>query len=219
VINKDSGPFWELPGDEPRTIVTGLQNQTPVDLSGIEITERQLRVDGRTITLYVVRPEGIAGTLPVFMFFHGAVWIAGNFENHKRLVRDLVVGSGAVAVFPEYTPVPEARYPVQVEQAHAAAVWVSENGDDLGVDSSKLAGTGKQSGRQHGRRRHAAGARPRRAEHRLPAAALASAERTSTPSPIASTARVVSYPRRSWSTAGITTHPTPRRERSATPPH
>ena len=36
-INKDNSPFWELPGDEPRTIVTGVQNQTPVDMSGIEI--------------------------------------------------------------------------------------------------------------------------------------------------------------------------------------
>jgi acetyl esterase len=145
-LNKDSSPFWELPGDEPRTIVTGLQNQTAVDVSGIEIAERELAVDGRAITLYVVRPEDVAGTLPVFMFYHGAVWIAGNFENHKRLVRDLVVGSGAVAVFPEYTPVPEARYPVQIEQAHAAAVWVSQNGDELGVDSSKLAVTGNSVG-------------------------------------------------------------------------
>jgi acetyl esterase len=145
-LNKDSSPFWELPGDEPRKVVTALQSQTPVDLSGIQIDERELTVDGRTIPLYVVRPDGAAGTLPVFMFFHGAVWIAGNFENHKRLVRDLVVGSGAVAVFPEYTPVPEARFPVQIEQAHSAAVWVSEHGEEIGVDSGKLAVTGNSVG-------------------------------------------------------------------------
>ena len=49
-------------------------------------------------------------------------------------------------MFPEYTPVPEARFPVQIEQAHAAAVWVSKIGDDLGVDSSKLAVTGNSVG-------------------------------------------------------------------------
>jgi acetyl esterase len=145
-LNKDASPFWELPGDEPRRIVTALQDQTPVDLSGIEVSERRMPVDGRTITLYVVRPEGVAGTLPVFMFFHGAVWIAGNFENHKRLVRDLVVGSGAVAVFPEYTPVPDARFPVQIEQAYAAAMWVSRHGDDLAVDGERLAVTGNSVG-------------------------------------------------------------------------
>jgi acetyl esterase/lipase len=145
-LNKNSSPFWELPGEQPRTIVTELQEQSPVDLAGIEIEERQLDVDGRSITLYIVRPDGATGTLPVFMFFHGAVWIAGNFANHKRLVRDLVVGSGAVAVFPEYTPVPEAMFPVQIEQAYAATVWVSQNGEDLSVDGSKLAVTGNSVG-------------------------------------------------------------------------
>jgi acetyl esterase len=145
-LNKDTSPFWELPGDEPRKIVAGLQQQTPVDLSGIEVERRELPVGERTIPLYVVRPEGATATLPVFLFFHGAVWIAGNFENHKRLVRDLVVGSGAAAVFPEYTPVPEARFPVQIEEAYAAAVWVSQHGEELGVDGSRLAVTGNSVG-------------------------------------------------------------------------
>jgi acetyl esterase/lipase len=145
-INKDSSPFWELPGDQPRTIVTELQNKTPVDLSGIEVDERELAVDDRTVKLYVVRPEGATGTVPVFMFCHGAVWIAGNFENHKRLVRDLVVGSQAVAVFPEYTPVPEAQYPVQIDQAYAAARWVSQHGDEISVDGSKMGITGNSVG-------------------------------------------------------------------------
>jgi acetyl esterase/lipase len=145
-LNRDSSPFWELPGEQPRTIVTQLQARTPVDLSGIEVDERRLAVGDRTITLYVVRPAGVAGTLPAFMFFHGAVWIAGNFANHKRLVRDLVVGAGAVAVFPEYTPVPEARFPVQIEQAHAAAVWVAGHGDEIAVDGSRLAVVGNSVG-------------------------------------------------------------------------
>ncbi len=72
-LNENSSPFWELPGDEPRTIVTALQHQTPVDLSGIEVDQHQLTVDGRTIALHIVRPTGATGTLPVFMFYHGAV--------------------------------------------------------------------------------------------------------------------------------------------------
>jgi acetyl esterase/lipase len=145
-VNKDSSSFWELPGDEPRKIVTALQNQTPVDLSGIETTEYQITVGGLMITLYVVRPERAAGTLPAFMFFHGAVWIAGNFENHKRLVRDLVVGSQAAAVFVEYTPVPDAQFPVQINEAYEATVWVTQLGDDIGLDSRRLAVAGNSVG-------------------------------------------------------------------------
>jgi acetyl esterase len=145
-LNKDASPFWELPGEQPRTIVTALQDSTPVDLSGIQVEERSITVDHRTIALYVVRPAAATGTRPVFMFFHGAVWIAGNFANHSRLVRDLVVGSGVVAVFPEYTPVPEAQFPVQIEQAYAATEWVGEHTAELGVEGGRLAVTGNSVG-------------------------------------------------------------------------
>jgi acetyl esterase len=145
-LNKDSTPFWELPGDQPRDIVTALQERTPVDLSGITVEDRRIDAGGRPITIYIVRPAAATGTIPAFMFFHGAVWIAGDFANHKRLVRDLVVGSQAAAVFVEYTPVPDARYPVQVDEAYDATRWVSEHGAEIGVDGSRLAISGNSVG-------------------------------------------------------------------------
>jgi acetyl esterase/lipase len=50
-----------------------------------------------------VRPAKVNGELPVFMFFHGGGWVLGDFPTHQRLIRDLVVGSGAVAVYVDYT--------------------------------------------------------------------------------------------------------------------
>jgi acetyl esterase len=38
VLNKDSRPFWELPGPQFRATLTGLQENTPLDPSGINIT-------------------------------------------------------------------------------------------------------------------------------------------------------------------------------------
>ena len=35
-INKDSSPFWELPQPKPQEILTGLQSQTAVDMSGVD---------------------------------------------------------------------------------------------------------------------------------------------------------------------------------------
>jgi acetyl esterase len=145
-LSMGSSPFWELPGDQPRNIVTALQERTPVDLTGISVATQQIDSDGRPITIHVVRPAGAVGILPVFLFFHGAVWIAGNFENHKRLVRDLVVGSKAAAVCVDYTPVPEACYPVQLQQAHDAAVWIRLHGHAIGVDGSRLAVSGNDVG-------------------------------------------------------------------------
>jgi len=147
-LDKDSSPFfWELlPGSQVRAMGTGLQAKTPVDLSGVTIAEKTITEQGRNIKLYIVKPEKEDGTLPVFMFFHGGVWIAGNFESHKRFVRDLVVGSGAAAVFVEYDPIPDAVYPTQIEENYAATAWVASHGAEIGVDATRLAVVGDSAG-------------------------------------------------------------------------
>ena len=100
-INKDPSPFWELPQPKPQEILTALQSETPVDISGVTTTEQAIDVDGRSVKLYVMKPAQISGRPGVLLFIHGGVWTVGNFENHKRLLRDLVVGSGQIGVFVE----------------------------------------------------------------------------------------------------------------------
>jgi acetyl esterase len=145
-INKDSSPFWTKPGPEVQAVLTGLQARTPVDVSGVTITEKTITEGTQTVKLYIVMPEHASTPPPVLLFIHGGVWIAGDFENHKRLVRDLVVGSGAAGVFVEYTPIPDAVFPTQVEQNYAAAKWVAAHGAEIGVDGSRMAVAGNSVG-------------------------------------------------------------------------
>src|SRR5262249_20076099 len=81
-VNKDSSPFWTLPGPQVQSVLTGLQAKTPVDLSGVGISEKTISENGQTVKLYVMKPEGSVDRPPVLLFLHGGVWIAGNFENH-----------------------------------------------------------------------------------------------------------------------------------------
>jgi acetyl esterase len=117
-----------------------------VDLSGIERSEKTIDHDGKSLKLHIVRPAGAAGEPPVFMFFHGGGWVLGDYPTHERLVRDLVVESGAMAVFPGYTPSPEARYPTAIEQAYAATSWVAEHGGEIVADGTRLAVVGNSVG-------------------------------------------------------------------------
>src|ERR1700761_8451917 len=59
-INKDSSPFWELPQPKPQQILTDLQRQTAVDLSGVTTTEQTINQDGRSVKLYIMKPESPA---------------------------------------------------------------------------------------------------------------------------------------------------------------
>ena len=147
VLNSGDGPpLEELAPKDARQVLVDAQNSVSYDYSDIEESEREITQDGHTITLHIVKPKGAKDNLPVFMFFHGGGWVLGDYPTHKRLVRDLVVGSGAVAVFPDYTPTPDAQFPVAINQAYAATTWVAEHGNEIGVDGSRLAVAGNSVG-------------------------------------------------------------------------
>ncbi|MFV3402647.1 alpha/beta hydrolase [Pseudomonas sp. NY15463] len=139
-------PLEQLSPKDARAVLTGAQASVKVDLSGIEVSQRTVQADGQALKLTIVRPAKVKGDLPVFMFFHGGGWVLGDFPTHQRLIRDLVVGSGAVAVYVDYTPSPEAHYPTAINQAYAATRWVAEHGKQIGVDSSRLAVAGNSVG-------------------------------------------------------------------------
>lgn len=145
-LNKDSSPFWELPQPKPQDILTGLQNKTPVDMSGVTTVEKTIAQDGRNVKLYIMTPQNVSVKPGVLFFIHGGVWIVGNFQNHQRLLRDLVVGSGQIGVFVEYTPLPEAKYPTQMEETYAALKWVAAHAADFGADGSRIAVAGNSVG-------------------------------------------------------------------------
>ena len=86
---------------------------------------------------FTVRPS--AKKPGVLFFIHGGVWIVGNFQNHQRLLRDLVVGSGQIGVFVEYSPLPAAKYPTQLEESYAALKWVAARAGEFGADGNRIA--------------------------------------------------------------------------------
>jgi acetyl esterase len=146
-VNSGGGkPIEQLSPVDARGALAGLQSSVKVDLSGITVTEKTINADGQSIRINIVKPANAKGTLPVFMFFHGGGWVLGDFPTHERFVRDLVVESGAAAVFVNYTPSPEAHYPVAINQAYAATKWVAEHGSEIGVDGKRLAVAGNSVG-------------------------------------------------------------------------
>ena len=147
VLNSGTGkPIEQLPPVEGRAVLSNLQSSVKVDVSGIIVTEKTIVVDGENIKLNIVKPENAKDIVPVFMFFHGGGWVLGDFPTHRRMVRDLVVESGAAAVFVNYSPSPEAKFPVAINQAYNATKWVAENGKEIGVDGKRLAVAGNSAG-------------------------------------------------------------------------
>lgn len=146
ILNNGGKPLEEMSKEDARNVLVQAQAGVKADLSGITESEKTITLDGFNIKLNIVKPQGATGKLPAFMFIHGGGWILGDYPTHQRLVRDLVVASGCAAVFVNYTPSPEARYPIALREIYTASKWVASQGAEIGVDGSKLAIVGNSAG-------------------------------------------------------------------------
>ena len=142
-------PLYTLSPEQARAVLSGLQVSIPVKKLPADIEDRTVPggPNGTDISIQIVRPPGGNNeTLPVVIYLHGGGWVLGNFDTHERLVRELANSVHAAFVFVNYTPSPEAKYPVSLEQAYAATKWVAQNGQTINVDSSRLAVVGDSVG-------------------------------------------------------------------------
>jgi acetyl esterase len=139
-------PLYTLPYAEARKVLEEAQainvKKLPADI------EEKVFPVGPTgeVSVRIYRPANAKGLLPVVMYFHGGGWVLGSKHTHDRFVRDLVNGANAAFVFVNYTPSPEAQFPVPVEQCYAATKYVSENGKELRLDPTRLALAGDSVG-------------------------------------------------------------------------
>lgn len=146
-VNKQGGtPIYQLSPKDARKVLSDLQAaqvaKLPADVDDLEIP---VGPEGR-VSVRIVRPKGNKETLSVVMYFHGGGWVLGGKDTHDRLVREIANGTNAAVVFVNFTPSPEAKYPTPVEEAYAATKYVSENGEKLNLDSSRLAVAGDSVG-------------------------------------------------------------------------
>lgn len=98
------------------------------------------------VRVRLTRPVGADNDLPVILYLHGGGWVLGSSATHDRLVRELTVGAGAAVAFVEYARSPEARYPIAIEQAYAAARWMMVHGPACGLDVSRMVVAGDSAG-------------------------------------------------------------------------
>jgi acetyl esterase len=140
-------PIYQLSYADARKVLEDAQASASVTKLPADVEDKVFPVgpSGQTsVTIY--RPKGSKGSLPVVMYYHGGGWVLGSKNTHDRLLRDLVNGTNAAFVFVNYTPSPEAHFPIPIEQGFAATKYVAEHGDELGFDTTRLAVAGDSVG-------------------------------------------------------------------------
>src|SRR2546422_6872958 len=116
-------PIYQLSPKDARGVLSRAQ-AGPVATEPADVEDRTVPGGPKgEVSIRILRPKGKREALPVVLYLHGGGWILGDKATHDRLVREIANGAGAAVVFVNYTPSPEARYPVAIEEAYAATRW------------------------------------------------------------------------------------------------
>lgn len=145
-INHDGPGLETLSPSAARKVLEDLQAGVRYDYSGVIESEKTIQQDGYHVKLNIMRPKAAKGQLPVLIFIHGGGWLLGDYPTHKRMVRDLTLGTGYAVVFVNYSRTPEAVYPVAINEVYAATKWVAAHGNTINVDGKRIGVVGNSAG-------------------------------------------------------------------------
>jgi acetyl esterase len=140
-------PLYDMSPQAARQVLRSIQTSVPVALARAQVEDCMVS-GGPTgqVGVRTVRPAGATGALPIVLHLHGGGWILGDRDTHERMYRELAELARAVVVFVDYTPAPEAHYPVQNEQAYAVLCWAVADAASIGGDPTRVALVGDSVG-------------------------------------------------------------------------
>lgn len=141
-------PFRQADPITVRERILSLRAPRPAvsDIGMHAITEETIETSDGSFRVRILRPRQTTERFPVVLYFHGGGFFAGGLDETDELVRRIAKHADAVVVNVEYHLSPEARFPVAVNDAYAALLWVAENADRLGIDRDRIVLAGDSAG-------------------------------------------------------------------------
>lgn len=111
-------PFLYAMGPHDARLALGLMQAPPDEPDDVEHRVVAIETGHGPVTTHVLRPRGVPAASTV-LYAHGGGWMVGGYETHHRMAVTLCREARATVVMPLYSRVPEARYPVAIEQLTA----------------------------------------------------------------------------------------------------
>lgn len=83
---------------------------------------------------------------PAYVFLHGGGFRLGAPRSNDRQLREVAQAWGGVVISLDYAHLPEAAFPVAVEETAAALQWLHRHGAAWGIDPTRIAFGGSSAG-------------------------------------------------------------------------
>lgn len=142
-------------GDAPVSIIRKLDREqrdkaamlldyAAIDLHQVDNRSITMR-DGESIPIRIYRPTA-AESLPIVVFFHGGGFVIRDIDSHDKTCRRIAHTSQVVVVSVGYRLAPEYKFPIPMQDAYDATLWVAEHAPTLGGDREQLIVMGDSAG-------------------------------------------------------------------------
>lgn len=131
---------------ERRQSLAKLMQFARSDAAGVTTVDDILPGAGGDIAYRLYTPDNDGSPAPGFIFFHGGGMVAGSIETHDRVAAALAEATGCRLISVDYRLAPEHKFPAAVEDAIAAAEFISRNAASFGIDAARLVIGGDSAG-------------------------------------------------------------------------
>jgi len=121
----------------------GVLDLAPHKMARVEALQVPMR-DGTVLHARLVAPSN--EVLPVLLYTHGGGFTIGSVATHDSLCRHLAHLAHCAVVSLDYRLAPEHTFPTAANDAWDALQWLAEQGQALGLDTTRLAVGGDSAG-------------------------------------------------------------------------
>jgi triacylglycerol lipase len=112
----------------------------------LEIAQTPASEDAPPVDIYLHKPVGSNGPLPLFLHIHGGGYVLGSPLQSVPANMRTALELGCVVASVDYRLAPEASGATAVEDCHRALMWLVENAERFGIDLSRIAIGGESAG-------------------------------------------------------------------------
>lgn len=103
--------------------------------------------DGRKVTVYEIRPEGLPeGSCALILNFHGGGFVKGRADRDHRYCAELAQKLHCMIWDVDYCLAPEEPFPAAVEECFGVTAYAFAHSEQLGVDPRRIAVAGHSAG-------------------------------------------------------------------------
>ncbi|KZS88466.1 hypothetical protein SISNIDRAFT_459688 [Sistotremastrum niveocremeum HHB9708] len=120
-------------------IIPILKAALPFQETGITVENHEVDVDGGKIIVrsYIPDGESPADTFPLYAWFHGGGFMAGDLAADDVDLRILAYNEKISIISVDYRLAPEYKFPTQLEDVLCAVKWALDNAALLRIDVAK----------------------------------------------------------------------------------